>query len=492
MIPLGEWSPDLPDYVDLETKQSPHCIVAKNCLPQNGYFTSLNQISEVSTSALDSFCQGAAAFQANDLTTYIIAGDVAKLYRLLTDNTFDDVSAVGGYATPIDASWYYTQIQNRILATNFANNIQSYVMGSSTDFADLTGSPPKAKFIANLLNYVVVAYTTASPYTIQWCDQNDPTNWATGDARTVATVASSGQIQQVFGGKEYGIIMCQKAIYRMNFIGPPLIFQLDPIETEQGLLASGAAAQFGIGGKVFYLSANGFYVFTGDGSIPIGNNRVNNFFFNSVNTGFLYKIKTVVDADRSQIITIYPDGSSASGTPNRALIWNYIQDKWSYLDNIAAETIFVSRAQGYTIDTVDNVFATIDSTPYSFDSNFWVGGQLLLSTFTSNHRLGAFVGDPMTAIFESAEYAPSGIMNRSSFPYIAPQVVNAGATTVSMGTRNSQSNTVAYGGETMQNSNGVVPVRVNAKLIRARVTLTGGFDKMQGFTIQGLQKGAFQ
>ncbi len=487
MIPFGSWLPDLPVYVDLKSNEQPHCVVAQNCVPNKGYFQSLPSVTEVTTSALGNRCQGAASFVASSLTAYLIAGDSSKLYHLIADNTFDDVSKVGGYATPVDGTWTFTQLSDTILATNYADTIQSYVMGVSTDFADLAGSPPVAKYLTNILNYILAAFTGDAPFTIHWCDQNDATNWATGDARVVVLEPTGGQIKGIVGG-EYGVIFRDKAIHRMNFIGPPQIFEIAQVETQRGCYATGSIAQFG--SNIFYLAQDGFFVFDGNKSIPIGNNIVNNFFFSQLSTAFAYKMKSAVDIRNSLIILTFPDGSAINGTPNRAIIYNYTQNEWSYVYDITAEYIFSGRTVGYTIDSVDAIFSTIDSVPYSFDSDFWAGGNLQLNTFTSNHRLGAFLGSPLTATFETAETAPNGTMNRSSIPWIQAVIQDGGSYTISMGVRNTSLESVTYKAATSPNVSGLVPISVNDRLVRAKVVVTGGFSRAQGVELVGTQKGA--
>lgn len=487
MIPFGEWAPDLPDYVDVALQEAPHAVVAQNCIPYNGYYLPLSSIQEVSSSSLDNVCQGAASLEASDSTVYTIAGDAAKLYMLQSDNTFANVSKVGGYITPIDGNWNFTQYSNQILATNFADTIQTYTMGSSSVFADLGGSPPTAKYITNILNYVVCAFTGGSPYTVQWSDQNAPTNWATGDARTVGLEAKSGPIKAICGG-EYGVIFRDQSIHRMNFVGPPAIFSFQQVQTNRGLYANNAYAQFGE--KIFYLAQDGFYIFDGNQSIPIGEQKVNKFFFSLLNTAFAYRIQSVVDIRNTLIITIFPDGSASNGIPNRALIYNYTENKWSYIFDIQAQYIFPSRSVGYTIDSVDSLFPTIDSVPYTFDSDFWTGGNLLISVFTPLNRLGSFIGTPLTATFETCETAPSGAMVRTSIPWIQPIVLGQSNITVSMGVRDSFGAAVTYTAPTMLNASQLVPISVNNRYIRARVVVTGGFDRANGVEILGAQRGA--
>src|SRR5690606_37230581 len=83
--------------------------------------------------------QGAYACRSAAGDVNISAGDASKLYRLTAGaTTFEDVSKAGGYTTPDDERWSATMFGSRVLMTNFGDAIQSYVIGSSTEFADLS------------------------------------------------------------------------------------------------------------------------------------------------------------------------------------------------------------------------------------------------------------------------------------------------------------------------------------------------------------------
>ena len=77
---------------------------------------------------------------------------------------FVDKSKGGGYnnSTTENARdfWSFCQFGNRVIATNFAYNIQSFVEGTSTAFADLVSL--KAKYVAVIRDFVFAGYTNES------------------------------------------------------------------------------------------------------------------------------------------------------------------------------------------------------------------------------------------------------------------------------------------------------------------------------------------
>jgi hypothetical protein len=79
---------------------------------------------------------------------------------------------------------------------------------------------------------------------------------------------------------EYGLILLERAISRMTYVGAPLFFQFDTIAKNIGCYESNSVAQFG--NLTFFLSDDGFYVCDGQTVIPIGAEKIDRFFFTFV------------------------------------------------------------------------------------------------------------------------------------------------------------------------------------------------------------------
>ena len=135
-INFGNFEPDLPDIFTQGTS------MAKNDIPHQNWYLPFKSIS-TDTDALTAFCRGAVAYSDGEGNTEVFAGDETKLYRL-AGTTF---SSVGGstYSSGDESYWEFAKFGQQVIATNFDNNIQVRGFGASGSFADLGGSPPKAK-----------------------------------------------------------------------------------------------------------------------------------------------------------------------------------------------------------------------------------------------------------------------------------------------------------------------------------------------------------
>lgn len=135
VIPVAEWNPDLPD---LATATS----IAMNVIPVTplsyGPLPSLNQYS---TDGINGPCIGAISVQASDLSVVIMAGSADKIYELTVNSpNWVDVSGTT-YSTADGDNWQFVLFQNSVIATNFANPIQSFALEVDTAFSDIFKAP---------------------------------------------------------------------------------------------------------------------------------------------------------------------------------------------------------------------------------------------------------------------------------------------------------------------------------------------------------------
>lgn len=485
-IDFPEWTPDL------STLANTGLEVCKNVFPNGKTYACFPGPNVVSTNALTNMSQGAASFFSAALSPFNFAGDISKLY-LAVSNAYTNVSKVGGYTTPATQRWYFTQFGETILATNFNDPIQSYVMGSSALFANLAGSPPVCKYLVGLLDigFLMVANIASFPYRVQWSAFNDITNWtpsSTTQAGFQDLNSDAGQITQIVGG-EYITVFQERAICRGLFIGSPLNFQFTQVEKNRGTLAPGSVVKFGIG--IAYLGLDGFYVFDGNSSTPIGANKIDNFFYADFDSAYLQNVQSVNVPQKQLLLWIYPGVGNNAGLPNKYLAFNYSpnsEHRWTY-GEIEIETIFLSRSNAITIDGLGAIYSTIDAIPSTFDDPFFSGGVISLSGFNSSHQQTTFTGDCLDAEIETSDYqiTPG---KRTIIRQLKPIMTGAASITTYIGERNTIGDTIVYNGPSVQNSEGLCPTRSNARYQRFKLTTSGQFDNLIGIEVPETNEGS--
>lgn len=401
-IELGEWLPDLQDFTKPGLRR---CF---GVFPKASSYESFNQQATFSTNSLLKRCQGAIIAQ-DSTATYNFAGDASALY-VMTATTFLSVTRAAGsggaYSVVGTDAWHFTQFGSRVLAVNGHNatttsftdhTIQTCSLGPIGTFANLTGAGNMAaKTIAVVRDFVVVgnvmhADSASGTFTqrVRWCGVNDPTTW-TANATTMADhqdlVGNGGEVMRIVGG-EYGVVFMRNAIYRMDFVGSPLIFQFDQVQQNLGAVARNAIASYQ--NMIFFLSDTGFYAFDGSTVTPIGRGKVDDAFWKAklpevaVDKRFLDRVVAEIDPENKLVMWSYPSASN-SGSADTVLVYSWAFNRWSalILQNIQRVTQHISA-----------------------------GGATTLAVYNNSNGLSRFTGAQGTAAFTLAElqFNPKGL-----------------------------------------------------------------------------------
>jgi hypothetical protein len=284
-------------------------------------------------------------------------------------------------------------------------------------------------------------------------------------------------------GGEYATVLMERAIVRATYTGPPLIWQFDKVETARGCQVPGSVCN--IGHMVFYLSDDGFYAFDGSKSQPIGAEKVNRWFFDDFNFGYKDKMTSVVDPQNQLAIWSYVSNSAIDTTPDRLLIYNYALNRWSYA-SVRADLVAPFFTAGYTLESLDQISASLDGLPASLDSALYKGGQYLFGGALGD-KIYAFSGDPLEGTIITGETGIATgkhtIITRA-YPYHED-----GDVTVAIGLRGTHTDLVAYTAAGSPNAAGFVPFRAQDRYHRAKMTLTGQWSYAQGMDIEAREVG---
>lgn len=476
IIPFGEWSPDLPAFGNQAT-------TAKNVIPHGKSYKKFPSLTSFST-ALTAYCRGAYSSIDGDGAVSSYAGDATKLYRLV-GATFSDASKVGGYMCASDSYWEFQQFGQSVIASNYDDTMQTIAIGG-TQFADLTGTPPRARHIANVRDFLVVGNTFdasdgAIPNRVRWPGIGTTTSWTVSpvtQADYQDLHGNGGWVQSIIGGVDAGYVFQERAIWRMLYVGSPIVFDFSKIEDARGALAPRGVIQ--VGPMIFFLADDGFYMMSGGQSVPIGSNKVDRTFLSELDDSYLHRVTSAAFPELKVVLWSYPGSGSVDGTPSRVIMYNWVSQNWAFAE-LNHELIYRAMTVGTTLDDLDSISASVDSLPYSLDSKVWMGGKLQLSGFDTDHKQGFFTGTALDATLETGEVQlnPSG---RTEITEVVP-LVDGGTHTVQMGTRETQAGTVSWGSASTENSSGICPVRSNSHFHRVRVNNTGDFNDAIGVDI---------
>lgn len=473
MPPLlfSEWRPDAPDLSD--TAREASNVIAGN----DGYrpFKALATISD----ALTARAQGAAWFRGPSGDTFNFAGDETKLY-LLDNLAWTDVSRStgGAYATGGTDSWRFAQFKTKAYATNGVDDLQSFDLDAGTEWEAAAGSPPVAKYIGVVRNFLVLANVADAPQRVKWAGDNNSSTW-TPSATTLADEQDQpdgGEITGFTGG-EFGLVFQESAIRKMTFEGSPTVFRFDVIAQELGATIPNTVV--GWGNRSFFCHRSGFHMVVGGQQVvPIGQDKVNRWFWGQLDQTNLHRVTAAIDPVNSLYVVSFPTGSS--GDPDAWIAYSWLSERWThgYAD---CEMIYSGATQqSWTLEDLD-VFTSIEDVPFSLDSSYWSGSrQLLLAGFATDHKYGSFSGSNLEATLETGEVQPAP--GRRARVLSARPLIDGGTPAVAVGTRATQQGSVIWTQARDVTSDGDVPLRAEGRYMRFRLVqpAASGWQWAQG------------
>lgn len=482
MIPFAEFAPDQPR---LESGASGHVL---NVVPVTAQsYGPLPALAPVGT-PLDARCQGAASFRGPDGTILNVAGDATKLYRW-NGSTWNDVSGPSGpYATAPEQGWSFAQFGGKAIAVNWLDQPQVIDIASPSPFGDLAGAP-KARFAATVRDFVMLGQLENDQSAVQWSGLNNINIWTPGLSQSdTQSFPDGGRVMGIVGG-QYAVIFQETAIRRGTYVGPDLIFQFDSISTERGCAASGSIASYQQ--LAFFLAADGFFLLAGgEAERPIGDQKVDAWFWANVNESYLHRISAAIDSSRKLYIVAFPSTDSATGTPDTLLIYNWTIDRWSRAKVDADILCRMMNKLGATMDSLDSIYPDLDAIPLSLDSALLTGSPLAkLGAFGVDRRMAFFEGGNLAAEIDTIE--AQVVAGARAFVGAVRPLVDGGMLAIRMGTRERINDAVVWGPDVLQNAMGACQVRSSARYHRARVKIDadGQWSHAQGIDLEAVEEG---
>lgn len=488
-IEFGPWTPDEPPL------DSAGLTVAENVVPQSsarGHYGPWRALDE-STSALDGPAIGGVSGKSVTGIAFSFAGSATNLYRL-DSVTWVPVSKVGGYSTAAEDVWSFTKYGYDVLATNYTDPIQRYTMSVSTVFSDLSATAPKAKYLIVVREFLVALNTFDTdgqrPLRARW-SPSSAAGGATADWTPDPTTQSDFQDllvgEEILGGVggEYGLVICRKAIYRMTYVGPPVVFQFDEIVRNRGTIAPGSVATDGQ--TTIFWSEDGFYACDGASVTPIGAGKIDKWFRQNAQASNFLNMSSAMDPTRQIYALSFVSVDTPDGNPDSILLYNWYSGRWTVIRQ--SMRILVSLlSPPYTLEDLDNVSLSLDLLPASLDSQRWAGGAAFFGAFTNGNRFGLFNGDTLPATIETGEAAMAGDL-RAVLQSVRP--LCDGTPTVQIGYRDNQweaEQLSAIEGVTRAGDCKFDPV-IEARYHRARLLVSGDWTTAQGLDVLASEGG---
>jgi hypothetical protein len=466
-IAFTEWLPDQPTTTGA-------LLEANNVYPLTIGYAPFPLSADYSAAASEDLNNVTAA--KFELATQLFAGGNTKLFKFNAGTlALDDVSKAGGYSSA--SRWSFVQFGNSVLAANNVNKIQSWTIGTSTNFADVSLDAPIPKFITVVRDFVVAANIAGTPNKLQWSDINDETDWTSGGASQAdyQIIAEGGNITGITGG-EFGLVLLERAIVRMSYIGSPLFFQFDTISRNLGCSTAGSVTQYGA--MTYFLADDGFYACDGTQLYNIGNDKVDEYFYENMAIAQQETISAAVDPVRNIVVWNFPNTNGGRSL----LIYNWLVKKWSTADT-SLEYIVSLATSNVTLEGLD-VYGSLEAVPASLDDRAWAGGKFLFGG-ADGAKIATFTGANATASLTVGELE----FGYNSVVTLARPQVDNGSASIAIASRRELDDNITYSTALAASSEGRVPLRSYGRYHRLKVTPSGTWSHAIGVDVDYTQNG---
>jgi hypothetical protein len=420
------WRPDLGENL------GGHLVEALNVTP-----------AEDGLEALLDFLPGSdalpgAARPLGSLGMRTISGDglffiaVSNAIYRLSGTAWADVSPVAGVSVGADDIVGMTRYDQGAIYSNFQDPMQVRIDGTDTLFRRLIsltdpdnyltgvvpGSPadndpnlyaPKAKHIATIANHLVGGFTNDNqsgivPSRVVWSRLGEPTKFLPNldFLANFNDLSAAGEIRRVVNSGEYGVIFQETSVSRMDPGNPVQGFDIREADQSRGALMSGGVIPFGR--TIGFIAEDGFQIFDGQKSEPIGVGQVDRTFRRLYNNDHARFVTGTVDRRNKTMIWSLPLGTG-DNAPNRLFFYNLMYKQWTEAEGFLFR-VFNVETGGAVTDSEPFASSLTDTGIFAdtpVDSPQFAGSSLKLGAIDAQGRLVFNTGEALRATIETSD-----------------------------------------------------------------------------------------
>ena len=166
--------------------------------------------------------------------------------------------------------------------------------------------------------------TALDPMLVRWSDQEDVLNW------TPAATNQAGGIRLSHGTTIIGALQTRQeilvwtdtALYSLQYQGPPYVWPTQLLADNVSLISPNAMVT--VAGRVFWMGSGKFYSYTGNAETMRCDLR--QYIFQNFNYDMSDQVFCGSNEQFNEVWWFYP--SKNSSTPDKYVIYNYLEDVW--------------------------------------------------------------------------------------------------------------------------------------------------------------------
>ncbi len=448
-------------------------------------------------------------FNGNHSTPYwLYFGDgIARVTDLATDKDIEGSALTSG--TNWDASLFNLfPICNNTLDTPRYWDKDFATPGTLADLPAFTANTT-CQAIRPFRSFLVAMNITVSavdaPNRLIWSDQSDagalPASWDITDPSTLAGDAyltdDKGEIIDGHQLRDFFVVYKTHSTYLMRLIGGQSVMRIDKVQINSGLLAKNCVTEFK--GRHFVVADGDVVLFDGQNVESIADKRVRSEIFDDIDSTNYTKTHVVRYDKKNEIWINYP--STGQSEVNRAAVWNWRDDTWTFRELIDTRHI----ASGLNIGSGDS-WTTI-STTWETETGIWqpagfnpTTDDLLSLTTLAVHVIDNDEDIDGAPFSSRLEKATMDLGDPDVFKYIdavVPRITAANGTIIHIrvGTQDLPDDSISWSGEQTYTVGTDREAHFHEKgrfiSVRMRTDGTGVNWKCHGFYLKGKPSGRY-
>ena len=399
---------------------------------------------------------GALGFLVDGAYSMII-GSINKLYKYDGTNITDVTKTSNSTTYGTSQRWQAEQLGSAVLFNNGAEKPQ-YLTTSGSRFADLPNWPSAltSRCIKPFKSFLIMmGYTdggTEYPYTVRWSDEFDPVSVPTDyDITSTTNLAGTNVLTGNYGVLvdqlplgDSNILYAERGVFGMDLIGGTLVFQFRDLFTDDGIINRGACAK--MPNQHLVVGINDIYAHDGNQKKSLADKRVRKQFYSELDDKRSVFCQTV--DERSEVWICYSNASASdSRSANRALIYNWERDAFTFVDlpNCRALTYSDKLGQAVTWANITMTWGEITETWQDINSSAEANNIKLFGIDFVNAKLlnmnssKGFASQPFKAFLESPKLDFDTVIGKATnsikqIGQILPQMQGTGTVEFSIGT----------------------------------------------------------
>ena len=164
------------------------------------------------------------------------------------------------------------------------------------------------------------------PMLVRWSGQGNPYLWTAAITNTAGDqrLHNGSYIVSMTRMRQETLIFTDTAVISMQPVGPPIVYSFTTLATNTSIVSARAVAV--AMNMAFWMGAGKFYVY--DGQVHTLDCAVRKYIFSNINTTQYQQVCAGTTTQFNEVIWYYC--SAASTTPDRYVVYNYVEQLWYY------------------------------------------------------------------------------------------------------------------------------------------------------------------